>query len=114
MKRSASSINDYDLGQVIGRGGFSRVYKGVCRESGANVAVKVAEKEKMRQLGMTERVLNEINLHLSIPQHDKIARAYTSFQDEHCFYLVMELCPQGNFFNFLRTNTNLHFIVIIS
>ena len=45
------SILDYDLGQLIGKGGFASVFRARERSTGRNVAVKVIDKERMRSLG---------------------------------------------------------------
>ena len=95
-------VQDYDLGQIIGRGGFARVYRARHRLSGTEVAIKVIEKEKMEQMKMTERVQSEIKIHSSLAPHPNIVRALTSFEDENCYYLVMELCPKGNFYRYLK------------
>jgi len=101
-KNAFDSIHSYDLGQIIGRGGFARVYRARHRISGADVAIKVIEKDKMKQMKMAERVQNELEIHPSLPAHPHIVKAITSFEDESCHYLVMELCPKGNFYRYLR------------
>ncbi len=99
---SKSSIHEYDLGQIIGRGGFARVYRARHRTTGADVAIKIIEKERMKQMKMTDRVQKELEIHPSLPDHPHIVKAITSFEDESFYYLVMELCPKGNFYRYLR------------
>ena len=97
-----ASIDDYDVGQLIGRGGFASVYRAVHRRSGEEVALKVSDKARIEQLHMADRVSNEIRIHSTLPRHDNVVRATKFFEDEESTYLVMELCTQGNLYRKLR------------
>ena len=60
------SLDDFDIGQLLGRGGFATVYRARYRDSSKEVAIKIIDKQKMQQAKMTERVRNEIRIHSQI------------------------------------------------
>ena len=98
-----ATIDDYDIGQVLGRGGFAVVYRARRRTTGQEVALKISEKSKMIQLGMLDRVKNEIKIHHAL-KHPNVVRFYRCFEDKVNVYLVLELCTGGNMFRYLKDN----------
>ena len=53
---------DYDIGQWAGTGGFGKVYRGVVRQNGDQVAIKVIDRTQFDKQTI-ERVHNEIQIH---------------------------------------------------
>eukprot|EP01035_Chromulina_nebulosa_P042676 gene42676-57769_t len=98
----AMSIDNYDVGQLIGRGGFAEVYGARVRTTGSEVAIKITNKLKMIELGVDERVDNEIQLHSKM-HHQNIVQLFNSFEDDENVYMVMEICKYGNMFKYLRS-----------
>lgn len=96
-----SRIEDYDVGQMLGRGGFASVYRARHRSSGCVFALKVMDKAHLRQHGMEDRVRNEIKIHRKL-HHEGIVQFHTCFDDDECFYIVLELCSGGNLYRYLR------------
>lgn len=99
-------MENYDLGQVIGEGGFAVVYKAVDRLHQREVAVKCIDKGKLRMNNLLHRIENEIRIHNSL-HHPNIATAFQSLEDENYYYIVMELCETGNLFRYLRRRQRL-------
>ena len=98
-------ISDFDFGQLIGRGGFSSVYRAHSRVTNSDVAIKVIEKRRMEELNMVEKVESEIRIHSSVSYnrpHENITRLYGTFEDDTCYYLVMELCLNGNLYKEMK------------
>lgn len=52
--------------QVIGRGGFGRVYRSRHRATGKEVALKVLDKGYIHAHGLTQRVVSEVELHVRL------------------------------------------------
>ena len=102
MSRYSQSIESYDLGQCVGRGGFASVYRAIYRTSGEELAIKVSVKARIRQMEMEDRVENELRIHSALPKHVNIVKVLTYFEDEDNTYLVMELCGHGNLYRELR------------
>lgn len=97
-----SSLEDYCIGQEIGKGGFANVYK--CRDRVTNklYAIKIMGKHQVSSDGMTERVKSEIKIHSKM-NHCSIVKLVTHFEDNNNFYIVLELCSGGNLFKFLKS-----------
>lgn len=106
------SIDDYDIGQLLGKGGFACVYRARHRISGDNVALKVIAKSIAvvattgghdAAVNSINRVKNEILIHSQL-RHRNIVRFMGCFEDDHNVYMILELCNYGNMFQFLRRN----------
>jgi serine/threonine protein kinase len=74
--------------------------------TGDSVAIKVIEKSKVTDPGMSERISNEIRIHSRI-SHRNIVQFKTCFQDEHNIYVVLEPCSHGNLYRLLKKRTKL-------
>lgn len=77
------------------------VHRARHRATGRDVALKIIDKQQMRASGMTERVVNEVTLHSAL-RHPSIVELLGYFEDNHCVYLVMELCCRGDLYRYLR------------
>jgi len=99
-------FENFDIGQLLGNGGFATVYRAKCRATGENFAIKIIEKMKMKDSGIIDRVWNEIEIHSEM-KHESIVSLFGYFEDERNIYLVMELCNHGNMYRFLRKHAKL-------
>ena len=95
------SIDDFDVGQLIGRGGFATVYRARHRRSGKVCALKIMEKESIARHRMEDRVAQEIRIHASL-RCGGIVRLHGHFEDTDNVYLVLELCEGGNLYRLLK------------
>ncbi|KAJ1391457.1 kinase-like domain-containing protein, partial [Ochromonadaceae sp. CCMP2298] len=98
-----TSISDYDIGQLLGRGGFACVYRARQRSTGHDVAIKIVVKARMAEPGMMDRIKNEIRIHSKL-RHPNVVSFTGCFEDEHCVYMVLELCTHGNMFRYLKVH----------
>jgi len=57
-------------------------------------------------LGMAPRLVNEVRLHSRL-SHPAVVDLLGFFEDEHCVYLVMELCHKGDLYRYLRQRRKL-------
>jgi serine/threonine protein kinase len=81
----------YELGDVIGEGGFGSVCAGTCRHNGDTVAIKIIPKSKVfswSKIGQ-QVVPKEVAL-LNCLRHKYVIKMLDYFQDEDNFYIVME------------------------
>ncbi|KAK4059226.1 hypothetical protein Trihar35433_11113 [Trichoderma harzianum] len=102
----------YDLLQQLGKGHFAEVYLCANRVTGVKYAVKVrifvsqaSEKQRSTELFREAKMLR----FLQKDPHPNILRFVDLFA-EHSFektYLVMELVPHGELFNYIVLNTRL-------
>jgi calcium/calmodulin-dependent protein kinase I len=86
----------YELGQELGRGGFSIVREGRNRTTGEKVAVKFIEKKFVDQeeLKLLQR---EIDIMARV-QHTNVLRLFEIFDTDQKLSLVMELVNGGELF----------------
>ena len=47
LTRPMDSIDNYQVGELLGKGGFASVYKARCINSGEEVAIKMVDKQQM-------------------------------------------------------------------
>jgi len=102
-----TSIEDYELIRLIGQGGFAQVFAGRSRKGGTvpttdEIAIKRIDKVKILENGLMSKVESEIRLHQQC-NHPGIVACLDSFEDTGYFYMVLELAPQGNLFQLLRS-----------
>lgn len=96
-------IQDYDVLNLLGKGGFATVYKARCRRTGIEVAIKMIDKKLMSASGMGERVRQEVNIHSRL-KHPSVLELYTFFEDSNYVYLVLELAHNGELQRYLKNN----------
>lgn len=100
------SLDNFDIGQLLGRGGFATVYRARERSTGKDVAIKVISKDFSDSKNHTqqhERIINEIKLHTRL-SHPNIVKNLGSFEDENYYYIVLELCRFGTLYHYLKRN----------
>ena len=100
------SIDDYDVGSLLGRGGFAEVYYARDKSTHEEVAIKFINKSKLTEQSMRDRVRNEIDIHSNL-HHPGIVEVLKHFMDEEYVYIVMEYCCNGNMFKYLKTHGRL-------
>jgi polo-like kinase 4 len=97
------SIDNYQVLNLLGKGGFASVYKAKCISTGQIVAIKMVDKTQMRQSGMSGRVRQEVAIQSRL-KHPSILELLTFFEDENFVYLVLELCENGELARFLKNH----------
>lgn len=124
-------IDDFDVGQELGKGGFAVVYRARVRSTGLEVALKVVDKHRACEhlsknsnnnanagggvagggLGggslelACARVANEVRLHWGL-KHPAVVELLEFFEDERFVYLVLELCGGGDLYRRLRESSS--------
>lgn len=83
----------YQIGEVIGEGGFASVRLGQCRKTEKIVAIKTIckEKEFMKLYGREIAVIKRVN-------HENIVRTYDLFETDKKIHIVMEYMKGGMLF----------------
>ncbi|CAO3616678.1 unnamed protein product [Mucor fragilis] len=88
---------EFQLLHIIGQGGDASVYLGHSVKDDSYVAVKALAKPKTDFYMQLEDV--EIAIQKSL-KHANIVTLHRVFQDDEYFYLVMELCDQGDLYDY--------------
>jgi 5'-AMP-activated protein kinase catalytic alpha subunit len=102
MQRKKSIIDlpskaDFQIGPFkiineIGEGEFATVFSGIHEGTDEKVAIKQIKKSRLKD----EALLTlEINIHKKL-FHPNICQLYCVIETEYYYFLVMELCPDGN------------------
>ncbi|CAG0921534.1 unnamed protein product [Notodromas monacha] len=100
---TGTCLQDFEVGKLLGSGGFADVHRGICRATGEEVALKIMDKKKIQDMNLAKRVSNEIKLHKSL-NHPSIVELLTSFEDDKYVYLILELCHEGDLQTYLKRN----------
>ncbi|KAF3480104.1 serine/threonine-protein kinase PRKX [Arthroderma uncinatum] len=100
------AFDDFELVKTLGTGTFARVWLvrlKATKEPNSNVfALKVLRKAEVIKLKQVEHVRNESKCLSKVAGHPFITTLVTTFSDELCLYMLLEYCPGGEIFTFLR------------
>ena len=96
--KASRNVRDYyDIGDVLGKGGFAEVKLARHKETGTEYALKIMNlpaNPKSVDDNTREDVMKEINL-LTGLDHPNVIRLYEYFDEKRKFYLVTELLRGG-------------------
>ncbi|OKL60984.1 hypothetical protein UA08_03927 [Talaromyces atroroseus] len=100
--RDASGFRQqYRILQQLGKGHFATVYLCVERATGKKYAVKVFERRQSEsQKSQAEALQQEIALLMSV-NHPNVLCLKDTFDERDGAYLVLELAPEGELFNYI-------------
>ena len=93
----SKSINDFELGTMVGKGMIGFVFSATHKVSGHRCAIKVMPKKNVVAVNEESHVVEEKNCLFSLQGAPFIAQFYSAFQDAKALYLSIELC-QGDMF----------------
>ncbi|XP_077293908.1 aurora kinase B-like [Arctopsyche grandis] len=94
------SMNDFELGYLMGRGKFGRAYCAKEKQSNHIVALKILFKKELVDYSIERQVLREIEIQSRL-KHPHILRMYTWFHDDSRIYLALEYSPRGELYKYL-------------
>uniref|UniRef100_A0A7S0JJA9 cGMP-dependent protein kinase n=1 Tax=Calcidiscus leptoporus TaxID=127549 RepID=A0A7S0JJA9_9EUKA len=103
------SLDDFKVVRVMGEGGFGQVIETVKRDCGVHYAMKVMQKEMMKQnLGSSwrKKIATEQQL-MSVLQHPFLVNLKYAFQNAEFLILVMDIVPYGDLSEFVLTKKRL-------
>lgn len=99
--RAPLTINDFEIGHLLGSGNFGNVYLARHRQTGLLVAIKKINKMKVTMLRAEHRIVKEIILHKKL-SHSNIIKLYDFFSDDEYIYLVMECASDGCLYDIVK------------
>jgi len=103
--------DDFELIKTLGTGTFARVWltklaqskKSGSADLGNKVfALKILRKVDVIRLKQVEHVRNERNVLAAVAGHPFITTMVASFQDQDTLYMLLDYCPGGEVFSYLR------------
>uniref|UniRef100_A0ACD5VUP2 Uncharacterized protein n=1 Tax=Avena sativa TaxID=4498 RepID=A0ACD5VUP2_AVESA len=103
-KDSQVIMGRYRLGRLLGRGSFGKVYKAHNVSTGEAVAIKVFDKEAVRQSGTMEQVKREVDVMRRV-RHPNVVRLHEVMATRSRIYFVMEYASGGELYARLAEST---------
>lgn len=97
-EKAREFYSKYELKDVLGKGISSVVRKCVEKASGSEYAVKIVEYSGP---DIKESTLREIEIMKLIGGHPNIIEIHDTFESDSFVFIVMELCPNGELFDYL-------------
>lgn len=102
---------DFDCIKTLGTGTFARVWlakiASASRKNNDSInnkvfALKILRKVDVIRLKQVEHVRNERNVLAAVAGHPFITTMIASFQDTDTLYMLLDYCPGGEVFSYLR------------
>ncbi|XP_004308971.1 PREDICTED: CBL-interacting protein kinase 18-like [Fragaria vesca subsp. vesca] len=90
-------LGKYQLGKLLGQGGFAKVYHARSLKTNQIVAIKIISKEKVFELGLVDQTKREISI-MRLLKHPNIVQLYEVMATKKKIYLVMEYAEGGELF----------------
>jgi 5'-AMP-activated protein kinase catalytic alpha subunit len=96
-------IGSFLLKQTIGHGAFSVVKIAVHKKTKKKFACKIIKLEKIKKDKLEERFEQETRI-LQQMRHPHIAQLHAVLEDNKFYYVLIELCPNGELFRYIIQN----------
>ena len=90
------TIDDFEIGKVVGEGAYGKVMVSRFKTTGQVVAIKLVSKDQITKLGKTRHVFREKEL-LAELEHQFIIKLIATTMDESNLYFIFENCENGDF-----------------
>ena len=100
MADNPLQVGHYRLLKTLGIGAFGKVKLGKHVVTGHHVAIKILNRNRIKQLDMGEKVRREINI-LKMCTHPHIIRLYEVIDTPSDIFVVMEYVPNGELFDYI-------------
>lgn len=97
-----TSLSDFEIGKVLGKGKLGKVYCAKHKKSGFICAIKVMAKKDLVALKLKENFRREIEIQKGLV-HPNISRLYGFFFDSKNVYLILEYAVHGELYQLLKT-----------
>ncbi|KAK9936593.1 hypothetical protein M0R45_013425 [Rubus argutus] len=91
-------MQKYELGRLLGKGTFAKVYHARNMRSGQSVAIKIIDKEKVQQVGLIDQIKREISV-MRLVRHPNVVQLYEVMASKTKIYFAMEYVRGGELFN---------------
>ena len=100
-KMLSSTIGEYNIEGMIGKGTFSKVYLGQSIRTGQLVALKVLQKQSLTfdSMALFERELKSLT---KITKHKNVLAIYDAFETDEMFVIVTEWCDGGDLLTLIK------------
>ena len=100
-KKSTWKLQDFEIGNYLGKGKFGQVYLAREKRTKYIVALKVLDKEQLKREGVEHQIRREIEIQSHL-RHKNILRLYGYFYDKQKVYLILEYAAGGELYKQLQ------------
>ncbi|KEY67512.1 hypothetical protein S7711_02432 [Stachybotrys chartarum IBT 7711] len=94
----------YQVGKLLGKGGFAICYSGYLLPSRQKYALKIVKSRMPPK--MEQKFQTELQIHSKM-KHKNIVQFFRAFSFENCTYLVLELCPNASLMDMVKRRKGL-------
>ncbi|KAK4105857.1 Pkinase-domain-containing protein [Parathielavia hyrcaniae] len=94
----------YQVGKLLGKGGFAICYEGKAAGQSKRVALKIVKSQMPTKI--EQKFQTELQIHSKM-RHQNIVQFHRAFTFESCTYLVLELCPNGSLMDMVKRRKGL-------
>jgi serine/threonine protein kinase len=97
--KKTTILGNYKIQQKsIGKGSFSKIYLGQCRQTNILVAVKIIKKKNIRN---EKHILREISI-MKLIHHKNVILLKDVLVSNNKYYLILDYCPNGDLKKFMK------------
>ena len=104
MNSRPSAPDGYELIEMVGRGGYSEVWKAVHKATNTEVAIKIFRKSAITKDSDIAVVRNEIEIHRLL-SHRYIVQLFDFSETVFNFYFIMEFVPCGTLADMIKKHS---------
>ncbi|XP_057466825.1 CBL-interacting serine/threonine-protein kinase 25-like [Actinidia eriantha] len=97
MEESHTLFGKYEMGRLLGKGTFAKVYYGKQVVSSESVAIKVINKDQVRREGMMDQIQREIAV-MRLVRHPNVVEIKEVMATKTKIFVVMEYVKGGELF----------------
>ncbi|KAL1746839.1 hypothetical protein HDZ31DRAFT_33179 [Schizophyllum fasciatum] len=97
---SSRTLNDYQLGDSLGKGAFGQVYRALNWATGETVAIKEITLSNIPKAELGE-IMSEIDL-LKNLNHPNIVKYKGFVKEREYLYIILEFCENGSLHNIIK------------
>ncbi|KAI1430004.1 hypothetical protein F5Y12DRAFT_724200 [Xylaria sp. FL1777] len=94
----------YQIGKMLGKGGFAVCYEGQLPGHRKKYALKIVRSKMPSK--MEQKFQTELQIHSKM-RHQNIVQFLRAFSFDSCTYLVLELCPNGSLMDMVKRRKGL-------
>ncbi|KAL3882370.1 hypothetical protein ACJMK2_028722 [Sinanodonta woodiana] len=97
----SKKVGNYLLGKTLGEGSFAKVKEAIHIPTGEKVAVKIVDKKRAKDDSYLRKNLRREGKILQIIRHPHIIQLLEIMETENSYYLVTELCTEGDMVDYI-------------
>ena len=81
----------YEIGKLLGKGSFAKVYHACCLKTSHSVAIKVIDKDKIFKCGLMDQISREISV-MKLVKHPNIVQLYEVMATKTKIFFFVRVC----------------------